>query len=128
MNIAVNGALSNFGLGIGITLHKITKGGTRVLLDQKAAYIGAKSLSTKLGITGLAVTGYDIYDQGLNTSRSLDVIMGGVAFIPGVGWVASGTYFIGNLITIGITGQSIGDHIQEAISGEKGDESWRPWD
>ena len=124
---AAGGVLNSFGLGTDISLSQITKGGVQVSLAQKGAYVGAKSFSTKLGLVGLAVTGYDIYDSGLNTSRSLDVIMGGVAFIPGVGWAISGTYFVSNLITIGITGQSIGDHIQGALTGQDGTKTWKPW-
>ena len=53
--------------------------------------------------------------------------MGGVAFIPVIGWGISGTYFISNLVTIGITGQSIGDHIQGSLTGQDGTKSWKPW-
>ena len=121
---AAGGVINSFGLGTDITLYQISKGLTKAL---DAAKVGAKSFSTKLGVVGLAVSGYDIYDQGLNTSRTLDVVMGGVAFIPVVGWGISGTYFVGNLITIGITGQSIGDHIQGGITGQDGTKSWKPW-
>jgi len=96
-------------------------------LASKGAYIGAKSFGTKLGVVGLAISGYDIYDKGLNTSRTIDVVMGGVAFIPVFGWAVSGTYFVGNLITIGVTGQSIGDHIQGAVTGQDGTKAWKPW-
>ena len=98
------------------------------MLAQKSAYVGARSFSTKLAVAGLAITSYDIYDQGLNTSRSLDLIMGGVAFITVFGWGISATYFVSNLVTIGITGQSIGDHLQGAITGDDGTKSWKPWD
>ncbi|MBL7876256.1 MAG: hypothetical protein JNL53_11370, partial [Cyclobacteriaceae bacterium] len=121
---AAGGVINSFGLGTDITLYQISKGLTKASDVAKA---GAKSFSTKLGVVGLAVSGYDIYDQGLNTSRTLDVVMGGVAFIPVVGWGISGTYFIGNLITIGITGQSIGDRIQGGITGQDGTKSWKPW-
>ena len=32
-------------------------------------------------------------------SNSLDLVMGGVAFIPVFGWAVSGTYFIANITT-----------------------------
>ena len=86
-----------------------------------------KSFGTKLGVVGLAISGYDVYDQGINTSRGLDLVMMGVAFIPVVGWGISAGYFVGNLLTIGITGQSIGDYIQGSISGQAGTKSWKPW-
>lgn len=59
--------------------------------------------------------------------QTLDVVMGGVAFIPVVGWGISATYFVSNLVTIGITGQSIGDHLQGGITGDDGTKSWKPW-
>lgn len=105
-------------------MYQISKGITKA---SKAAEVGAKSFGTKLGVVGLAISGYDIYDQGLNTSRTLDVVMGGVAFIPVVGWGISGAYFVGNLLTIGFTGQSIGDHIQGGITGQDGTKAWKPW-
>ncbi len=124
---AAGGVISSFGLGTDISLYQITKGGMQVSLASKGAYVGAKAFGNTLGAAGLAITGYDIYDQGLNTSRTLDVVMGGVAFIPVVGWGISATYFVGNLITIGVTGQSIGDHIQGSLTGQNGSQSWKPW-
>jgi len=90
-------------------------------------YVGAKSFGTKLGLVGVGISLVDIGSNGINTSRTLDVVMGGVAFIPVIGWGISGTYFISNLVTIGITGQSIGDHIQGSLTGQDGTKSWKPW-
>jgi hypothetical protein len=42
------------------------------------------------------------------------------AFIPGVGWVISGVYFISNTIIKDNTGKSIGDYIRTGI------ENYRP--
>lgn len=78
-----------------------------------------------LGGVGLGLTAYDIYDGGLNTSNSLDAAFGVIAFIPG-GAIISGAYFVTNLITIGITGQSIGEHFQESITGN-GTKAWKTW-
>lgn len=41
--------------------------------------------------------------------------MEGVAFIPGVGWIISGAYFIANTAIENATGKSIGQHIAEAM-------------
>jgi len=54
-------------------------------------------------------------------SDGTDAVMAAVAFIPGVGWIVSGTYFIANIVMKGETGKSIGDHladpaVQEAMS------------
>lgn len=66
-----------------------------------------------LGAAGLLVTGYDMTENGINWSNGTDMVMGGAAFIPGVGWVISGTYFISNIAVEHYTGQSIGDLMGE---------------
>ncbi len=124
---AAAGVVNIFGGANDIGLYQMTKGYKVVSLASKAEYLAARSLSTKLGVVGLAITGYDIYDKGINTGRTLDLVMGGVAFIPVFGWAVSGTYFVANLVTIGVTGQSIGDHIQGAVTGENGTKAWKPW-
>jgi hypothetical protein len=125
--VPATGVIDAFGLGTDISLYQLTKGGRQVSLAQKGAYIGAKSFGTKLGVVGVGISLVDIGANGINTGRALDVVMGGVAFIPVVGWGISGAYFVGNLITIGVTGQSIGDHIQGAVTGQDGTKSWKPW-
>lgn len=40
-------------------------------------------------------TGICNREKNLVDERGLDLIMGGVAFIPGGGWIASGLYFGG---------------------------------
>ncbi|MCB9236345.1 MAG: hypothetical protein M9954_13780 [Cyclobacteriaceae bacterium] len=121
------GAVDNIFAGAtSISLHQLTNGGKLVPIASKGAYVGAKAFGNTLGAAGLAVTGYQIYDQGLNTSNTLDAAFGAVAFIPGFGWAVSGTYFVSNLVTIGITGQSIGEHLQGAVTGNA-NSSWKPW-
>ena len=61
------GVVNIFGGATDISLYQITKGGKQVSLASKGAYVGAKSFSTKLGVLGLAISGYDVYDQGINT-------------------------------------------------------------
>ncbi|UII27585.1 hypothetical protein LVD15_03930 [Fulvivirga maritima] len=53
-----------------------------------------------LGGVGFAMTGYEIYtgEKSLVGEGGLDLIMGGVAFIPGWGWVVSGAYFGGKAL------------------------------
>ena len=50
-----------------------------------------------LGGVGFIMTGAEIYSgqKSLIGEGGLDLIMGGVAFIPGGGWIASGLYFGG---------------------------------
>lgn len=51
--------------------------------------------------------------NGVNTSNSLDAAFGVVSFIGSVGAAVGGIYFGANLITTGITGKTIGQHIDE---------------
>jgi len=77
-------------------------------------FTGAKSLGTKFGIAGLAITGADIiWGEGLTTSNTLDMVFGAAGFIPGVGWVISGSYFIINTGVMLYTGKSIGEHFDD---------------
>jgi len=85
------------------------------------AIAGELSSTAKLIGDGLVVVGGliavgDMCINGINISNSLDLTMTAVNFIPGVGWVISGTYFLANFVTQLSTGQSIGQHIQNWIS------------
>jgi len=71
-----------------------------------------KSTGRTLGYVGIAISGVDMAVNGVNVSNSLDMVMGVVAFVPGIGWAISGTYLVANIATQLITGQSIGEHIQ----------------
>jgi RHS repeat-associated protein len=74
----------------------------------------AKSLGTKLGVVGLAFTAGDILvGDGLTTSNILDATFGAAGFIPGVGWMISGSYFLVNTGVQLYSGKSIGDHLDE---------------
>ena len=48
-------------------------------------------------------------------SDGTDAVMGGVAFVPGVGWIISGAYFLINEGVKSATGESIGDHLGHAL-------------
>lgn len=39
-----------------------------------------------------------------------------VSFVPGFGWVIGGAYFIGNAVSTGATGKTIGQHVDDYIS------------
>lgn len=97
------------------------------LNDWKAAKSMAKKVGRRFSGASLAFTAYDIYDQGVNLSTTLDALAAGAAFVPGAGWMISGGYFLTNLLWQGVTGQTIGESIQEAITGD-GTQAWKPWD
>lgn len=78
------------------------------------AFQGAKSLGTKLGVVGLAFTAGDmLVGDGFTTSNVLDATFGAAGFIPGVGWMISGSYFLVNTGVQLYSGKSIGEHLDE---------------
>jgi hypothetical protein len=83
----------------------------------KAARI-AKLAGHGFAALGLFVNAYDMGVNGINVSNSMDMLMIGVGFIPAVGWAISGTYFVADMITLGVSGQSISQNTQNWV------ESW----
>lgn len=79
---------------------------------------GLNGLGKGLGYAQGAVILADIYysDQ-LKASHLLEGAITGVSLIPGWGWAIGGTYFLADLITRGITNQSIGKHLDNAVGG-----------
>jgi len=45
------------------------------------------------------------------------MVMGGASFIPGVGWIVGGLYFLTNTIVQQTTDKSIGEHIGNTANG-----------
>jgi RHS repeat-associated protein len=72
----------------------------------------AKVLGSTFAFVGIGINAYDMGVNGINVSNSMDMIMIGVGFIPGVGWAISGAYFIADTATMLSTGQSISQHTQ----------------
>ncbi|KXH79542.1 hypothetical protein [Chryseobacterium kwangjuense] len=73
-----------------------------------------------IGVAGGAVAGaviiYDVVDsKQIKASNILDAVVTGVSFAPGWGWVVGGVFFGADMITKGVTGQSIGDHLDNYI-------------
>ncbi len=56
-----------------------------------------------------------VQNRSLKTSNVLDASIGAISFIPGWGWLVGGTYFGADMITKGITGKSIGDHVDQFV-------------
>ncbi len=77
----------------------------------KAASL-TKIAGNTLGAVGVGISVYDMTQNGINVSNSMDAIMGATTFIPVVGWVISGTYFTASFITELSTGKSISEHAQ----------------
>lgn len=77
----------------------------------KAASL-TKIAGNTLGAVGVGISVYDMTQNGINVSNSMDAVMGATTFIPVVGWVISGTYFTASFITELSTGKSISEHAQ----------------
>ncbi|MGC5742981.1 RHS repeat-associated core domain-containing protein [Chryseobacterium sp. NFX27] len=79
--------------------------------------VGTRVAGTALGIAGIALAGYDIKNNGVTTSNSLDLVMSVLAVSPtGWGQAIAGTYFLANGITTLVTGKDIGQHIEGAAN------------
>ena len=72
--------------------------------------------SRNITYIGLALSVADVAIDGkLKASHILNVGMVGVSAIPFVGWIIGGGYFVADMITIGVSRQSIGQHLDNAV-------------
>jgi hypothetical protein len=79
---------------------------------------GLNAFGKGLGYAQGAVIIADVYTNSqIKASNVLDGIVTGVSFVPGWGWIAGGIYYGADLMTRGITGQSIGQHLDNAVGG-----------
>jgi hypothetical protein len=79
--------------------------------DAKWAGKFVKNAGNTLGVIGIGITLYDMKVNGVNTSNSIDMVMGIISFVPGWGWIAGGIYFIGNAALKATTKKDIGEFI-----------------
>jgi len=68
-------------------------------------------------IGGVLAVGDVLIDGNIRASHLLNMGMVVVTAIPVAGWIIGGAYFVGDLATMGITGKSIGDHLDSAVGG-----------
>jgi len=54
-------------------------------------------------------------DKEVRASHILNGAMVGITMIPTIGWIAGGTFFLADMITLGISGQTIGSHLDNAF-------------
>ncbi len=76
----------------------------------------SENISKKLGFLSGAIILIDVIDD--HEVRASHIINGGmiiVAGVPVVGWMIGGSYFLADIATLAITGNSIGGHIDNAI-------------
>ncbi len=91
-------------------------------VQTRAIKHGAKTVlanaSRKIAIVGSVLAVADVFMDGqVNASHLLNAGMVGVSAIPVFGWLAGGVYFAADMITIGVSGQSIGQHLDNYVGG-----------
>lgn len=86
-------------------------------LKSAASTAFSDTAAKRLGILGLGVIAYDIKDdKEVRVSHILNATMIGASFIPVVGWMIGGGYFLVDIATLTITGKSIGGHLDDEYS------------
>jgi RHS repeat-associated protein len=71
---------------------------------------------------GIVVTKV-LVNRQIMPSDILDGVAAGASFIPGFGWAIGGVYFLGDIATKSLTGESIGQHLNDYY-GDKPVVSW----
>src|SRR5690606_27593273 len=96
----------------GSHVYKSSTYATQRALAREAAFAGRyiKAGGYLLGGLGIGLTLADMKVNGVTTSNSIDLIMGGVSMVPGWGWVAGSIYFIGNAALKAGTGMDLGEY------------------
>lgn len=69
-----------------------------------------RTAGNALGV-GVGLTLMDMQANGVTTSNSIDLTMGGVSFVPMWGLAAGTAYFVENAAVKAYSGKDIGDHI-----------------
>jgi hypothetical protein len=80
---------------------------------------GAKVVSGASKLLGAAGIGLTIADaatdpNGWQTKHTIDAAIGVASFAPGVGQVVAISWFVGNLISQGVSGKSLSENIQQS--------------
>ena len=114
VDITINGItkLQQFANQITGTSYQIINLGQQKLI--KGFTVDA--LGKRVAVIGVLLTASDIYNNGLNWKNGTDAAVGGVALIPGVGWVIGAAYYLTDPIIQSLTGKAIGEHIGDATN------------
>lgn len=101
---------SNALKSVGVNVQtRVIKHGTKTVLA---------NASRNITIVGAGLSLVDIAIDGqVNASHLLNLGMVGVSAVPVVGWIAGGVYFASDMITLGVSGQSIGQHLDNYVGG-----------
>jgi LysM repeat protein len=75
-----------------------------------------QNASRSVAVVSVVVTGIDIGRSGqVNASHLLNLTVTGLSAIPVGGWIFGGVYLITDLTVRGVTGNSIGGHLDNAV-------------
>ena len=86
-------------------------------LKSAASKTFSKATARKLGALGGVIIIADIVDdEEVRVSHVLNATMIGASFIPVVGWMIGGGYFLADIVTLTVTGKSIGGHLDDEYS------------
>ena len=87
---------------------------TRVI--KHGAEAALADASRNIAYVGLALTVTDVLVDGqLNASHLLNGAMVGISAIPTIGWMIGGAYFAADMITLSVSGQTIGQHLDNYV-------------
>ena len=97
-----------------------TPGKPEVVKTATVKSVASKTLSNStakgLGLLSVGVIIFDVADdKEVRASHVLNLAMVGVATVPVVGWMIGGGYFLADIATLTITGNSIGGHLDNVI-------------
>lgn len=74
--------------------------------------------SRNLSVLSAAIIGVDVIaSQSFKVSHAYNSVILGASIIPGVGWIIGGTAFAADVLSLIISGETIGDHL-DALSDE----------
>jgi len=81
--------------------------------------VGSDAIKSAGDIAGAAAIVFTLGEVAItgqiNASNLLNVGVTALSFIPVVGWMIGLGYFAADMITLGITGESIGQHLDDAV-------------
>lgn len=74
--------------------------------------------SRNLSVLSAAIIGVDVIaSQSFKVSHAYNSVILGASIIPGVGWIIGGTAFVADVLSLIISGETIGDHL-DSLSDE----------
>ena len=77
-----------------------------------------KNLGKTTSAASVVITVVDVVSsRSIDASNVLSLAVTGVSAIPGVGWAVSVGFMVSDVVVLEVSGQSIGDHLDNAVKG-----------